>query len=507
MPPVLSARVLPSLLRRPQSFRAPVWFVAAMCGATAVRPLAAQSPPAVETLVALDSARRITVITPTLVARLGLVPPAWPVTGAFREARLYRREDGSHVLVVQNVIDTTVARYAFDGAAVSGLQQAVATGLVAQGRGGQRLLGAGSGSGGGSGSGVVVSQPAGNTFVRNQTFLGLVAYGPATAALVSDAGGAAAAGAYFLAAGTSFFVAAGTVKGRVVTRAQAARAAHGGTRGALTGLGVAAIADADGGPAWGAPILAGAIGGTIAGFRQARGLSDGEAASAGFFADLGALTVLGIGGGSGAFQGRKRTVVYGQNGQQFGSYTDTDNSLRGSGKATIGAAIGASVVGYALGPRYARRAAYNVTSGDVSVAFAGALLGGVGASSLVSDGGNSSTKYGAAAAGVLAGAFFADRGLVRRADRTSADGTLAQLGALAGALMGGGIAAMLETEAQGALALGSAGGILGLLAADGIIKPARDAGPLRGIMQSSSRATDGRVFLSIGPVTSVRVTF
>ena len=488
MLPALSARAL----------RALTVFGVALVATAAARPLAAQSRPVYETLVPLDSARRIMVITPTLVSRLGLTAPAWPVGGSFREARLYRADGGLHVLVVQGV-DSTVARYSLDAAALSSLQRAVSTGLVAQGRGGDRLLDAG--------TGVVVSQPAGNTFVRNQTVLGLIAYGPATAALLSESSGAAAAGGYFLAAGTSFFVAANLVKGRVVTRAQAARAAHGGTRGALIGVGIAAMANADGGPGWGAPILGGAIGGTIAGFQQARGLSDGEAASAGFFADLGALTVLGIGGGSGAFGGRKTVVPYDANNPQFGSYTEIDNSLRGPGKAVVGGAIGASIVGYALGPRYARRAAYNVTSGDISVAFASALLGGVAASSLVSDGGNETPKYGVAAAGVLAGAFLADRGLVRRADRTSADGTLAQLGALAGALIGGGVAAIAETEAQGALALGGIGGILGLLAADGIIKPARDAGPLRGIMQSSSRELDGRVFLSIGPVTSVRVTF
>ena len=465
---------------------------------TVASPLAAQVMPIIETLVPLDSARRITILTPTLVSRLNLVAPAWPVAGSFREARLYRVDGGTHVLVVQRV-DSTVARFALDATAVASLQNAVSVGLVAQGRGGDRLVG--------EGTGVVVSQPAGNTFVRNQTFLGLVAYGPATAAILSKTNGAAAAGGYLLAAGTSFFVAANTVKGRVVTRAQAARAAHGGTRGALAGVGIAAIANADGGPAWGASILAGAIGGTIAGFQQARGLSDGEAASAGFFADLGALTALGIGGSSGAFKGRKTVVPNDANNPQFGTYTNTDNSLRGPGKAAVGAAIGASVIGYALGPRYARRAAYNVTAGDVSVAFAGAMLGGAAASALIGDGGDDTPKFGVAAAGILAGAFLADRGLVRRADRTSADGTLIQLGALAGALMGAGGAAIAGTETQGALALASAGGILGLLAADRIIKPARDAGPLRGIMQSSARALDGRVFVSLGPVTSVRVTF
>ena len=461
-------------------------------------PLAAQAVPVVETGVPFDSAGRIVVITPTLVTRLGLAAPEWPMAGAFREARLYRRDDGSHVLVVQR-LDGAMARFALGADAVAGLTRALTAGMVVHGRGGDRVLGVG--------TGVVVSQPAGNTFVRNQTFLGLVAYGPATAAILSSSNEAAAVGGYFLAAGTSFFVAANTVKGRVVTRAQAARAAHGGTRGALAGVGIAAIANADGGPGWGVPILAGAIGGTIIGFSQARGLSDGEAASAGFFADLGALTVLGLGGSTGAFTGKKTEVLYDASNPQLGGYTNTDNSLRGPGKAVVGAAMGASIVGYAIGPRYARRAAYNVTAGDMSVAFASALLGGAAASSLIGDGGDATPKYGVAAAGVLAGAFLADRGLVRRADRTSADGTIIQLGALAGALMGGGIAAVAETKVQGALALASAGGMLGLLAADAIIKPARDAGPLRGIMQSSSRAPDGRVFVSLGPVTSVRVTF
>ncbi len=470
--------------------------------ATAIaHPLAAQAVsvvPVVETGVPFDSAGRITVLTPTLVTRLGLAAPQWPVVGPFREARLYRTDDQAYVLVVLRV-DGAMARFALSADGAAGLTRAVTTGVVAQGRGGDRLIGAG--------TGVVVSQPAGNTFVRNQTFLGLVAYGPATAAILSRSNAAAAAGGYFLAAGTSFFVAANTINGRVVTRAQAARAAHGGTRGALAGVGIAAIANADGGPGWGAPILAGAIGGTIVGFQQARGLSDGEAASAGFFADLGALTVMGVGGSSGAFKGKQTIVPYDASNPQYGTYTDTDNSLRTPGKAAVGAAIGASIVGYAVGPRYARRAAYNVTAGDVSVAFASALLGGAATSSLIGDDGDDTPRYGVAAAGVLAGAFLADRGLVRKADRTSADGTLVQLGALAGALMGGGIAAMAETNSQGALAFASTGGILGLLAADAIIKPARDAGPLRGIMQSSSRALDGRVFVSLGPVTSVRVTF
>jgi hypothetical protein len=460
--------------------------------------LQAQRAPVIETIVPLDSAGRFTVVTPTIVARLGLREPEWPVAGPFREARLYRSDSARYVLVVQRV-DATVARFALDEPAVDALRRAVNTAMRAQGANSQRLVG--------SGTGFEVSQPAGNAFVRNQTFLGIVAYGPATAALLSDAGGAGAGAGYFLAAGTSFFVAANLVRNRTVTRAQASRAAHGGTRGALTGVAIAAIADADGGPAWGGPILVGAVAGSIVGYRQARGLSDGEAASAGFFSDLGALTTLGITGSTGVFKGREERIENVSGQPEFGTYTRTDNSLRAGGRVAVGATIGAQVIGYALGPRYARRAAYNVTAGDINVAFASALLGGMITSSVVPKGADARALFGSATAGVLLGALSADRGLVRAADRTSADGTLAQLGALAGALMGGGVAALAEFESQGALALAGLGGTLGLLAADNIIRPAKDAGPLRGVMQSSARAIDGRVLVSLGPVSSVRISF
>ncbi len=461
-------------------------------------PLGAQGAPVIETVVPFDAEGRITVLTPMLVSRLRLSAPAWPVGTDFREARLYRTDSGGNVLAVLRT-DGTTARYALSDDGMADIRRVVDAGLLAQGPGGERVVR--------GGTSLEVSQPAGNAFVRNQALLGLVAYGPASAALLSGTSGAAAAGAYFFAAGTSFFVAANTVKNRTVTRAQASRSAHGGTRGALTGLAVAAMADADGGPAWGAPILAGAIGGTIVGYHQARGLSDGEAASAGLFADLGALTTIGLGGTAGAFRGREYQEPFEPGFPERGTYTRTDNSLRGPGKVTIGAAIGAQVIGYALGPRYARRAAYNVTQGDASMVFTGALIGAGALSALRPEQVDQSLAYGLATAGIVAGGLFADRVFVRKADRTGADGTLAQLGAFAGALMGAGVGAMADANGQVTLGLASAGGLLGLLAADGIIGPAKDAGPLRGVMKTGARATADRVFVSLGPVSSVRITF
>jgi hypothetical protein len=465
-------------------------------------PLTAQVAPTIETALPFDSAGRITIITPSLASRLSLAAPAWPVSGGFREARLYRGEQGAAVLVVQRT-DASIARYVLDETAVSALSRAIDAGLVAVGRSNERLVGGGMGTG----TGVELSQPAGNAFVRNQTFLGLIAYGPATAALFSEGGGAGIGGGYFLGAGASFFIAARTVKNRPVTRAQALRSAHGGTRGALMGLGVAGIAGANNGAAWGSSVLAGAIGGTVAGFVQARGLSDGEAASAGLFADLAALTTGGLAATGGVFEGREVERYQNPERPELGTYRRTDNSLRTGGKVAIGAAIGASVVGYALGPRYARRAAYNVTAGDAGVAFTSAVLGGVGLTALADGGLNDRAAYGAATAGVLAGALFADRVFVRRKDRTSADGALTQLGGIAGALMGAGLAAMADFEERGVAALAASGGVLGLLAADQIIGPAPDAGPLRGVMPRSSNEGDSRFSLSIGPVTSLRITF
>ena len=475
-------------------------FVAALFLALAAAsvPLAAQTSPTIERPVPFDSAGRIAAVTPNLASRFQLRAPVWPVTGSFREARLYQVEGDGHILVVSRA-DGAVARFALDAGAVAALQAAVQTALLAEGPGKGRQTDAA--------TGLEVSQPAGNTFVRNQTLLGLTAYGPSAAALFSENGGTAALGAYFVAAGTSFFVAANTVKHRTVTRAQASRAGHGGTRGAAAGAAVAAIARADRGPAWGAAILSGAVGGTVAGYLQGRSLSDGEAAASGLAADLFALTTLGAGGAGGVFRAERREVPFVPERPELGTYLEEDRALRGPGKAVMGGAVAAGVLGYAVGPRYARRAAYNVTAGDVSVAYAGALVGALAASALPGEGSREEVAFGAATGGLLVGALLSDRLLVRRADRTAADGTLAQLGAVAGGLMGLGVAAMTEANRQPTFGLVAAGGALGLIAADRILEPAADAGPLRGIMQSASRRMDGRVHVALGPVSSVRIAF
>lgn len=443
----------------------------------------AQAAPEIERPVAFDAAGRLTVITSATAARLGLSGPAWPAREAFREARLYMRPDGSHVLVVLRP-DGTVARYSLDNTSLMALKQTLDTALLASAERGERAPADAAGSD--------ISQPAGNAFVRNQALLGLTAYGPATSAILSETGAPAAVGGYFLAAGSAFFIAANTVKNRNVTRAQNLLASHGGVRGAIAGAGTSVIMDWSGGAGYGIPILAGAVGGTLGGFRGARDLSDGEAASSTLMADLSALTVLGVSGALGAFE-RERVVID----DEFGSI---DERLRTSGKAAIGAAIGTGVLGYVLGPRYARHASYNVTAGDVTVAFTGAGIGALAGLSLSGGSTHAKTAFGVSTAGLLAGLVVSDRLLVRTGDRTAANGTLTQLGAVAGALMGGGVAIMVDGNRHLSTGLVTGGAALGLVAADRLLSPSPDAGPMRGIMQSSSLGE--RVQLSLTPLVT-----
>jgi hypothetical protein len=435
--------------------------------------------PQVERPVPFDAAGRILVVTPTVASRWKLSAPDWPLGSDWKEARLFTTESGSTVLVVQRV-DGAVARYAYAADQLTQLRRVIDAAIVAQGSNPDGTRGT---------SGLELSEPAGNVFVRNQTALGLLAYGPATAAILSD-NGAAAGGGYLLAAGSSFFVAARMVRNRSVSRAQTILAFHGGSRGGLMGAAIAAIANADGGPGYGAPILGGALGGTIAGFHAARGMSDGEAASSGLGADLSAVTTIGIAGAIGAFDD---------------DTTYTKDGPPPRGKAALGSAIAAGLVGYFVGPRYARRSAYNVTAGDVDMVFTSAALGALAVNAAISDGTGRKTGFAVSTGGLLLGATLADRLMVRKADRTSADGTLAQLGAVAGMLMGGGVALIAETERQPAVAMVAAGGALGLVLADRLMRPAPDAGPKRGVLPSGNASglnTSSRLSLSVVPAAT-----
>lgn len=445
----------------------------------------AQSAPVVERPVAFDSAGRILVITPATASRLAIATGVLPVTGAYRESRIFRDDAGAFILVVQ-LMDGSVERHPISAAALALIQRAVSEALVTQEAKGARDSFIG--------SGIEISEPGSAVFTRNQTLLGLLVYGPAVSAILSGSNGAAAGGGYLVAAGTSFFIAANVGKTQPVTKAQASLSGHTAIRGALYGLAAATVARADGGAQVGAPILLGALGGTVLGYNRARPLSDGEAAASGLGADLAALTTLGVSGAAGAFT--RKPVIRHANppyGPPGGYDYVEKQQLQTKGRVALVAGVAAGVAGYAVGPNYARRAKYNVTDGDVDVVFASAMLGSLATSALVPYDADDQTVFGVATAGLITGAVLGDRLMARRKDRTGSEGTLTQLGAFAGGLMGGGVAVMAEGGQRMSFVLVATGGAFGMAAAERILKPAPDAGPLRGVIPHSVRDAASRV--------------
>lgn len=422
-----------------------------------------------ETPVSFDSRGRVMILTPRLATTTMKGAAWWPLPElSWREARLFsvtgtegapvtQSSTGKQFVAVMEVVNDngSIVRY---GLGTMEFEQ-----LRTQFDDGKAPLEPGRNPG--VRSGIELSQPAGYTFVRNQTFLGLAAYGPAMAASLSRRGSAPATGGYFLAAGGSFFVSAQMIRTRVVTRSQTILGTHGGFRGGLAGAAIGEITNAHDGPGYGVPILVGALGGTVGGFLAARGMSDGEAASSGLGADMLALTTFGVATASGAFDDGKKESTH---------------------KIALGSAIGMAGVGYLVGPAYARRASYNVTAGDASVSLTAALIGAGAGAAFVDFENHKRPAATLATAGLLGGFLLSDRLLVRKYDRSSSDAGWVRLGAIAGALMGGGVAVISKAEAQGTFGMLSAGGALGLLAADRMIAPARDAGAMRGVLRTSS---------------------
>lgn len=154
----------------------------------AVRRAGAQT---VETPIAFDSAQRVTAVTPALAERLHLAPPAWPVLGEYREARLYRVSPASGFVLVAARGGGAFERFALQADQVTALRAAIDAAMTATGRPSGDLF-------------PDISEPAGNGFARHLTVLSALAYGPLAASLASDpkAGGAL----YLLTTGGAFFI-------------------------------------------------------------------------------------------------------------------------------------------------------------------------------------------------------------------------------------------------------------------------------------------------------------
>lgn len=401
-------------------------------------PLAAQ---VTERPIPFDSIGRVPSITPRLADRLRLGPPLWPVLGSFVSAQLFSKSTGGYTLVVVRP-DGAFDRYDLSGEAAEGLRAVVATALA---------------SGAGAGVGeqtTVASDPAGNAFVRNQAFLGLVLYGPAAAGVVASGTESASAPlAVELITATGAFAAALARRNMLppVTTAQNRLSTHAALHGAALGdaLVYAAGGSLDDGRAVWSGLLGGSIGGTLLGLHFARNMTDAEAAASGYGADFTAAASLGVLGTAGALH------------------------VQSAARPVTVIASAAMLAGYALGPMYPRRARYTVTDGDVRAMTLTSVIGIAGAAIPFIEYGRpgSRTVSATLTAGMVAGALAGDRLMVRPRDHTSSEATLLWTGAGVGAFLGGGVAALGDASTQPAWALAVGGALLGTVATEAAIRP------------------------------------
>ena len=388
-----------------------------------------------------DSVGRILAITPPLAARLGLAPPAWPVSGDFVDARLYATDDtsGAAVLVVRRPRDV-LDRYPLTSAQRLDLAASVNRGVAAQ-----------RAAGGPDSLATRISDPVRGWFVANQTALGVVLFGPFAAVLGGNAAGGTAA--YLAVAGATFFVAADRARRSPVSNAANHLAWHGARHGAAAaGLTMAVLGgeEVDDRALAGAVLLGGILG-DVAGFRVARPMTDAEAHGV----SHGAFTTSAV---------------------AFGSSIAADLWRdEGSRRAAAALVLGSGVVGYPLGLRYARTRAYRVTAGDVGTLVAGELLGMTTVATFIPQNIDNERQVAAfLAGGFVLGAIAADRLVVRRFDYGEAESRLLQLGTAAGAVVGLAVPVLAESDnPQAIFGPATAGGILGAILTHRLLAPAR----------------------------------
>ena len=373
-----------------------------------------------ETPAPFDSAGRMMTITPPLASRIGLTPDVWPVEGDYEEARLYASSAGGYVLAVLRR-GGTIERHAVSPETREALRAAVSRGMAVAGRPVSEERP------------EVISEPARSAFVRNQMIIAALIYGPAVATFPED--DSKSAGAYLLVTGGTFIALMAASSNINVTRAQNHLATDGAFRGALIARGLAFTFDADedddSADAWAASALIGGIGGTLAGFRLGRGYTDSEARAATFGSTTLAGTTAGLLGALGVFEG--------------------DDS---SDRAAVGGIIAAGLLGYPLGVLYPRRSAYRVTAGDVMTLLPAGLIGGALAATAGVNSDDERLISGLATAGYLTGVLVGDRALVRQYDFTESQARTARLGAVAGGLVGLGVADLGEVDDNAAARAG-----------------------------------------------------
>src|SRR4029079_16990330 len=392
----------------------------------------------IETPAPFDSAARLFVVTPGVATRLGLVTPAWPLSGQYVDARLYSVSPGGGFVLVARTESGVFQRFPMSDAERAALQRVIDAAVTAGGRLGADV-------------GTDVSEPAGNGFARHLTVLGALAYGPLAASLAGDESSAGAA--YLAVTGLTFFISYNAGQTGRITRAQSDLASNVGLAAAAAGglLAYSATGNGDKGVRFVA--LGSGIVGTVAGASLGRPLTDAEAHAA----------VVGI----------EATAAAGW---------AASSAVGASSRGIAAAAAGGEVLGYALGVRYPRRASFKVTAGDMNAVqtagLVGALYGGAALAAIDDRGPRAVglTMGSSYVAGILVGNYA----IARREDLSTSEANIATVGALAGGLIGLAVPVLTQSN-DNSLILGAAGfgATLGMAATLGITKQNRTSGSAR----------------------------
>lgn len=402
----------------------------------------------VERPVSFDSAGQVMVMTPYIAGRADLRAPWWPVSGDFAAARLYTVNDSSYVLTVARK-SGVVERYTLsvaDREAIRAIVSRLPREVIA------------------------ARNDARNSFIKNQTILGLAVYGPAFAIALGDNPAGATAG-YLVVAGGSFFAASEIARRNLISRPQSDLGFNMGHNGALAGWATMFIFDAsDQGQAAGA--FMGGIGGAALGVGLGRGMTEADAIGAAFGSDIGALIGFGV---AETIRGDE-TCTTTENPPGFFS-TSCERGMSDRAEVTIILASG--ILGYPFGVLYPRNARYHVTPGDINALWGTALLGATTAGAFLNTNASVRTAAATMTTGGVLGIVLGDRFLARPYDHGRTDGSRVTLGAIAGGLIGAGVAALINNEDPSphlVLGLAAVGEFAGILITEKYLQPGPDTG-------------------------------
>jgi hypothetical protein len=398
--------------------------------------------------VAFDSAGQLVAITPYIADRAALRAPWWPVSGDFTEARLYTVNDSTYVLTVGRK-SGVVERYtinAVDREAIRAIVSRLPRDVI------------------------TARTDARNAFVKNQTILGLFAYGPAFAGAIANNGAGATAG-YLVVAGGTFFAASEISRRTSISRAQSDLAFNMGHNGALAGWAAMYVFNADD-RAQAAGAFVGGVAGTALGLGSARGMTEADAVGAAFGSDIGALIGYGT---MEAIRGKETCTV-----DPVLFYETCTRSL--SDRTEVAIILASGIVGYPFGLLYPRNARYHVTPGDITTLWSTALLGAATTGAFLGAKSSGRAIATTVTTGGVLGIIVGDRFLVQPLDHSRADGGRVFLGTFAGGLMGAGIASLTNTsnpDPHLVSGLAAVGGLVGIIVTERYLDPPSDAGPPR----------------------------